>query len=138
MQQSLQHVDKSLANRLVDGASDEDIIGKIAAQTKEEIQDVMKSDSRTEIVELIVKNLVPKFGNNELKHNPYDTMSKLRIQNDGSFKKLHAQAKDIRCTLQFLKEDVDLHTLILRFLENLECTLNHRESTRKFLLKIRD
>ena len=50
----------------------------------------MKSDSGSEIVELILNNLEPKFGNNALKHDPHQIMSKLRIQNDGSFKKLHA------------------------------------------------
>ena len=71
-------------------------------QTKEEIQDVMKSNSGREVVELILKNLVPKFGNARLKHDPYQIASKLRIQNNGLFKKLHAQAKDERHTLQFL------------------------------------
>ena len=85
-------------------------------QTKEEIHDMMKSDSGMEIVGLILKNVVPKFGNNKLKHDPHQIMSKLRIQNNGSFKKLCAQAKDVRHTLQFLKEDIGPHKLILRFL----------------------
>ena len=103
----------------MNGASYEDNFGKLALHAKEEIQDVMKSDSGIEIVALILKNLVPKFGNNKLKHDPHQIMSKLRIQNNGSFKKLHAQAKDTRYTLQFLKEDIGPHELILRFLENL-------------------
>ena len=57
-------MDKLLVNRLVNGASDEYFSGKIAVETKEKIQDMIKSDSGTEIVELILKNLVPKFGNN--------------------------------------------------------------------------
>ena len=89
----LQHVDKLLANRLVNGASDEDIIGKLAAQTKEEVQYMMKSDSETEIVELILNNLVLTFFNNKLKCDPHQIISKLRIQNNGSFKKSRAQAK---------------------------------------------
>ena len=31
----------------------------------------MESDSGTEIVELILKNLVPKFGDNKLKCDPH-------------------------------------------------------------------
>ena len=82
-------IDKLSANRLVNGASNEDIVGKLAVQTKEEIQDMMKSDSRTEIVELILKNLVPKLGNNKLRYDPH-IISKLRIQNNKSLKKLCA------------------------------------------------
>ena len=85
---------------------------------------MIESDSGKEIVELILKNLVPKFGNNKLKHDPHQIIHKLRIQNNGSFKKLFAQAKDVRYTLQFLKEDVVPHKLLLRFLEILEHTSN--------------
>ena len=59
-------------------------------QTKEEKHVMMKSDSVVEIVELIVKNLVPKFGNNTLKCDPHQIISELRIQNNRSFKKSHA------------------------------------------------
>ena len=44
---NFKHVDKLIANRLVNGASDEEIFGKQVVQTKEEIQDTMKSDSGT-------------------------------------------------------------------------------------------
>ena len=64
-------------------------------QTEKEIQDMIKPDSRIEIVELVLKNLVPKFSDNKLKYDPHQIMSKLRIQNNGSFKKLHAQVKEI-------------------------------------------
>ena len=73
----------------------------------------MKSDSGTETVEKILKNLVPKFGNVKLKHDPHQIMPKLRTQNNGSFKKLHAQEKDISCALLFLKEDACPRILIL-------------------------
>ena len=52
-------------------ASDEDVIGKLATQTKEEIKETMKLDSWIKILELVLKNLVPKFGNNKLKHDPH-------------------------------------------------------------------
>ena len=78
-------------------------------------------------MELIIKNLVPKFGNNKLKYDPHQITSKLRIQNNGSFKKLCTQAKDISHILHFLKEDIGFHKLTLRFLENIECTSNDRE-----------
>ena len=75
---------------------------------------MMKSDGGTEIVELILKNLV------QLKHDPHQIIYKLRIQNNGPFKKLHAQAKDIQNTLQFMKEETGPHKSALRFLEILE------------------
>ena len=56
----------------------------------------MKSDNGTEIVELIPNNLVPKFDNNELKYDPHHIRHKLIMQNNGPFKKLNAQAKDVR------------------------------------------
>ena len=84
-----------------------------------------------EIVELILKNLVPKNGNNKLKHDPHEIISELRIQNNGSLKKSHAQAKDLRRAFKFLKEDVDPHKLTLRFIENVECASNDREPTKK-------
>ena len=96
--------------------NDEDIIGKLAVQNKEEIQDMIKSDSSTEIVWLIIRSLVSKFGNNKLKYDPHRIMSKLRIQNKGSFKKSHAPEKYVRCTLCFLIEDISPHKLILIFL----------------------
>ena len=87
----------------------------------------MKLDSRREIVELILKNLVPKFGKNQLKHDPHQTMPELCAQNDRPLKKQRAQAKGTRRSLQFLKDDVGCHKLMLKFLENLECTSNRRE-----------
>ena len=116
----------------MNSASDENIVGKLTVQTKEEMQDMMKSDSVIEIVELILKNLVPKFGNNKMKHDPHQIMSKLRIQNNGSFKKSHAPNKDVRRALKFLKEDVGTQKMTLRFIENLECTSSDRKPTKKF------
>ena len=63
------------------------------------MQDATKSESRTEIVELILRNLVPKFSDKKLKYDAYQIASKLIMQNDGSFKKLNAQAKFIRHAL---------------------------------------
>ena len=95
-------------------------------QTEQEIQDMIKPDSRIEIVELVLKNLVPKFSNNKLKYDPHQIMSKLRIQNNGSFKKLHSEDKKLRHTFQFMKLDAGPHKLTFTFLENLECTSNFR------------
>ena len=53
----------------------------------------MISDSETEIVELTLKNLAPKFGNNKLKYDPHKITSKLRMQNNGSLKKSCARKK---------------------------------------------
>ena len=64
-------------------------------------------------------------------------MTKLRIQNNGSFKKSCVQAKDIRRTMQFLKEDIGPHKVILRFLEKLECTSSYREPAREILHTLR-
>ena len=80
---------------------------------------MMKSDSVVEIVELIPKNLVPKFSNNILKYDPHQIISEIHAQNNRSFKKLHVQAKDVRRALKFLKEDVSPHKLTLRFIENI-------------------
>ena len=85
-----EHIDKLLSNQLVKSAIDENIVGKLTVQTKEEMQDMMKSDNVIEIVELILKNLVPKFGNNKLKYYPHQIISELNIQNNGSFNKSHA------------------------------------------------
>ena len=81
---------------------------------------MMKSDSRTEALELVINNLVLKFGNNELKNDRHQIASKLRMKNNDSFKKLCTQAEGIRRSLQFLKEDVGPRKLTLRSLENLE------------------
>ena len=53
------------------------IAGNFVAQTKEDVEDEMKSDSRTEIVEQVLTNLVPKFGNSKLKCDPRHVASKL-------------------------------------------------------------
>ena len=85
-----EHIDTLLSNQLVKSAIDENIARKLTVQTKEEMQDMMKSDSVIEIVELILKNLVPKLGNNKLKCYPHQIISELHIQNNGSLKKSHA------------------------------------------------
>ena len=53
------------------------ITGNFIAQTKEDVEDEMKSDSRTEIVEQVLTNLVPKFSNSKLKCHPRHVASKL-------------------------------------------------------------
>ena len=53
------------------------IAGHFVAQTKEDVEDEMKSDSRTEIVEQVLTNLVPKFGNSKLKCDHRHVASKL-------------------------------------------------------------
>ena len=94
----------------------------------------MASDSGTEILEIVLKNLVPKFGNNALKHDWHQITSKLRIQNNTSFKKLCAQAEDIRHDLKFLKEDIGPRKLLLRFLEILSVLLIIRSLCAKFCM----
>ena len=59
---NFENIEKFLANRLVSSANDEDSVRKLTTQTKEEIQCTMKLDSRMEIAESILRNLVPKFG----------------------------------------------------------------------------
>ena len=70
-------------------------------------------------MELILKNLLPKFGNNKLNCDSHQIISKLRIQNNGSFKKLHSEDKKLRHTFQFMKLDAGPHKLTFTFLENL-------------------
>ena len=60
---------------------------------------MMESDSRREILELVLKNLVPKISYNKLKHDRHQITSELRMNNNRSFKKLYAQAEDIRHAL---------------------------------------
>lgn len=55
------HIDKLLANGLKSSSRDKNIIRKLATQTKKDIKDMMKLDSGIEILELVPKNLVPKF-----------------------------------------------------------------------------
>ena len=98
----------------------------------------MKLDIGTEVLELILKNLVPKFGNNKLKHDRHQITSKLGIEINGSFKKVCAQVEDIWHALKFLKEDIGLYKLLLRFVENLEYSYNHWDLSRKILHELRD
>ena len=51
-------VDKLLANRLSNRASDGATIGKLAVQSKEDIEEMIKSESVTDIVEQIFNNVV--------------------------------------------------------------------------------
>ena len=97
----------------------------------------MASDSGTEILEIVLKNLVPKFGNNALKHDWHQITSKLRIQNNTSFKKLCTQAEYIRHDLKFLKEEIGPHKLLLRFLETFEYSSNYWEPVRKIMPELR-
>ena len=98
---------------------------------------MMKSDSGTEILELVLKNLVLKFGNNKLKHDRHQIISRLRIQKNSSFKKVCTQAEDIWHTLKFLKKDIGPRKLLLRFIENLEWSSNHWETSRKIMHELR-
>ena len=68
-------------------------------QTKWEIQDMIESNSGKDIAWLILKNLVPKFGNKKLKHDTRQNICKIFIQKNGSFNKLNTRAKDARHTL---------------------------------------
>ena len=95
-------------------------------------------DSGIKILELVLKNLVPKFGNNKLKHDRHQITSKLRNQNNGSFKIVCAHEEGIRHALQFIKEDIRPHKLLLRFFENIECASNYWELVRKIMDEPRD
>ena len=95
---------------------------------------MMKSDSGREILELVLKNVVPKISNNKLKHDRHQITSELRMNNNRSFKKLCAQAEDIRHTLQFLKEHIGLHKSLLRFLEIFSALLIIRSLCAKFCI----
>ena len=94
-----EYIDKLLANGLRSSAREEDVIRKMETQTKEEIKDMTKLDSGIEILELVLTFLVPKFGNNKLKHDRHQITSKLRNQNNGSFKIVCAQEEGIRYAL---------------------------------------
>ena len=59
------------------------VTGNVVAQTKEDVEDEMKSDSRTCIVEQVLTNLVPKFSNSKLKCDPHHVAFKLGAQNNG-------------------------------------------------------
>ena len=59
-------------------SNNEAVIGNLVAQTNEDIEDEMKLDSRTQILDQVLKNLVPKFGNTKLTCNPHHIVSKLR------------------------------------------------------------
>ena len=80
---------------------------------------MMKSDSGREILKLVLKNLVPKFSNNNLKNDRYQIKSKLKMHTNISFKKLYAKAWDSRHALQILREDIGPHKLLLNFFENI-------------------
>ena len=80
---------------------------------------------------------MPKFSRNKLKYYPHQIISKLRIQNNRSFNEFYAHEKDVGHTLQFPNEDMGRHKLILRFIENLECTSKYREPAHAMMQKLR-
>ena len=87
------YMDRLIANKLQNGLCHESIISKQARETQLELENFRKSLNGFEMVEAIIKRVVPRLGQNALKYDPYDLIRGLCTCNNGSYRTCISKAR---------------------------------------------